>query len=211
MCGIAGFVGARSDTLLAEMVGSLFHRGPDDAGYWNDGHVFLGMRRLAIVDVETGQQPVFNEDDSVVVVFNGEIYNHVELRAELIARGHGFRTDHSDTEVLVHLYEEHGEAFSTLLNGMFAIALFDRRRSVCCWCATASASSRSTIRRRRRVGSPSGPSPRRCCCTRISVPSRITPRSTTFQPEECRRAAIGLRRDRAARAGPVAALRGRRG
>lgn len=125
MCGIAGFVGARGEALLAEMVASLIHRGPDDAGHWDDGDVFLGMRRLAIVDVETGQQPVFNEAGDVVVVFNGEIYNHAELRAGLIARGHVFRTDHSDTEVLVHLYEEHGEDFPTLLNGMFAIALWD--------------------------------------------------------------------------------------
>ena len=125
MCGIAGFVGQQDRSVLLGMVSSLTHRGPDDAGYWNDGHAFLGMRRLAIVDVDTGRQPVFNEDGSVVVVYNGEIYNHHELREELIRRGHVFRSDHSDTEVIVHLYEEHGDAFVTHLNGMFVIALWD--------------------------------------------------------------------------------------
>ena len=106
------------------------HRGPDEAGHWESGDISLGMRRLAIVDLESGQQPIFNEDHTVGVVFNGEIYNYLELQAELREQGHTFRTDHSDTEVLVHLYEQYGDAFLHKLNGMFAIAIWDipRRR-----------------------------------------------------------------------------------
>jgi asparagine synthase (glutamine-hydrolysing) len=112
------------------MTDAIVHRGPDEAGFWESGEVSLGMRRLAIVDLETGQQPIFNEDTTVGVVFNGEIYNYPELQAELKAAGHRFRTDHSDTEVLVHLYEQYGDEFLHKLNGMFAIALWDipRRR-----------------------------------------------------------------------------------
>ena len=110
------------------MTECLQHRGPDSAGYWEGEGVSLGMRRLAIIDIETGQQPVFNEDRTVAVVFNGEIYNHVELREALQRAGHRFSTDHSDTEVLVHLYEDRGLDFLNELNGMFAIALWDARR-----------------------------------------------------------------------------------
>lgn len=110
------------------MTDALVHRGPDEAGFWESGEVSLGMRRLAIVDLETGQQPIFNEDATVGVVFNGEIYNYLELQAELKAAGHRFRTDHSDTEILVHLYEQYGDEFLHKLNGMFAIALWDIRR-----------------------------------------------------------------------------------
>lgn len=127
MCGIAGFVGSHHPGLLARMVASIEHRGPDSAGHWETPEVALGMRRLAIVDPATGQQPVFNEDRSLVCVFNGEIYNHVELRAQLIAQGHVFRTHHSDTETLVHLYEQYGLDFPKHLNGMFAIAIWDTR------------------------------------------------------------------------------------
>jgi asparagine synthase (glutamine-hydrolysing) len=101
------------------------HRGPDEAGHWESGDISLGIRRLAIVDLETGQQPIFNEDYTIGVVFNGEIYNYPELQAELRAQGHSFRTDHSDTEVLVHLYEQNGDEFLHKLNGMFAIAIWD--------------------------------------------------------------------------------------
>ncbi len=110
------------------MTGTLKHRGPDSDGFWEGKGASLGMRRLAIIDVATGEQPVFNEDRSIAVVFNGEIYNYVELRAELLRAGHQFSTDHSDTEVIVHLYEEHGLDFLHYLNGMFAIALWDQRR-----------------------------------------------------------------------------------
>src|SRR3974390_751509 len=101
MCGITGFTGPVNRRVLETMTESLRHRGPDDVGYWEGPDVSFGMRRLAIIDVATGQQPVFNEDRTVAVVFNGEIYNHVELREVLRHAGHHFSTDHSDTEVLV--------------------------------------------------------------------------------------------------------------
>lgn len=128
MCGIAGFTGAPDRTVLARMTEALRHRGPDSCGHWVDSDVSLGARRLAVVDLETGQQPVFNEDRTVSLVFNGEIYNHPELRSQLLLAGHVFRTDHSDSEVIAHLYEEFGLDFPHHLNGMFAIALWDSRR-----------------------------------------------------------------------------------
>src|SRR4051812_46980463 len=109
------------------MVDALAHRGPDGRGVRVDGPVALGNRRLAIIDVAHGEQPVANEDGSVLVVQNGEIYNHAQLRAELESRGHRFAT-RCDTEVLVHAYEEHGDAFLERLRGMFALAVWDRRR-----------------------------------------------------------------------------------
>lgn len=128
MCGICGFIGPGGCQRLAPMVDTLIHRGPDEDGLWANEGIALGMRRLSIIDIATGHQPMFNEDDSIAVVFNGEIYNYFELRKHLVAAGHRFRTDHSDTEVLVHLYEEYGDAFLERLNGMFAIALWDRPR-----------------------------------------------------------------------------------
>lgn len=128
MCGICGFVGPGGRERLEPMVQTLIHRGPDEDGLWAENGVALGMRRLSIIDVATGHQPMFNEDNSISVVFNGEIYNYLELRAELVAAGHKFRTDHSDTEVIVHLYEQYGDAFLERLNGMFAIALWDAPR-----------------------------------------------------------------------------------
>jgi asparagine synthase (glutamine-hydrolysing) len=128
MCGIAGFTGRSNRTALEAMTESLRHRGPDSAGYWEGDGVSLGMRRLAIIDIATGEQPVFNEDRTVAAVFNGEIYNYIELREELRQAGHRLYTDHSDTEVIVHLYEQYGLDFLHKLNGMFAIALWDVRR-----------------------------------------------------------------------------------
>lgn len=127
MCGICGFTGTPDRDVLERMANAIVHRGPDESGYWESGGLSLGMRRLSIVDVNTGQQPVFNEDGSVCVVFNGEIYNHPELRKELLKKGHQFRSHHSDTEVLVHAYEEYGDDFLHKLNGMFAIALWDAK------------------------------------------------------------------------------------
>jgi asparagine synthase (glutamine-hydrolysing) len=130
MCGIAGKVTTRGPidpALLTRMCEVIEHRGPDSRGAYLDEGVGLGIQRLAIIDLDTGDQPIFNEDRSVVVVQNGEIYNYRELREELVQRGHHFST-HSDTEVIVHLYEEHGDDFVTHLRGMFAIALWDTRR-----------------------------------------------------------------------------------
>jgi len=126
MCGIAGFHNFRDDTLLRAMTERLRHRGPDSDGFFTAETVGLGMRRLAVIDVDGGAQPVFNEDRSVVAVFNGEIYNHRELRQNLEVRGHRFASK-TDTEVLVHLYEEKGPDLVSELNGMFAFALWDAK------------------------------------------------------------------------------------
>ncbi|HEX7009523.1 MAG TPA: asparagine synthase (glutamine-hydrolyzing) [Phycisphaeraceae bacterium] len=132
MCGIAG-IAALSDRVqptaqqLQAMCDAMRHRGPDDCGADIADRVALGMRRLSIIDLATGHQPIFNEDRTVRVVFNGEIYNYRQLRQELETRGHRFATA-SDTEVIVHLWEEHGHDFASRLNGMFAIALHDARR-----------------------------------------------------------------------------------
>jgi asparagine synthase (glutamine-hydrolysing) len=130
MCGICGFVGEGSRSDLSRMTAAMMHRGPDGEGAFvdNTGAVFLGHRRLAIVDISGGEQPMWNEDRKVGVVFNGEIYNHAELRDELTRRGHCFASDHSDTEVLVHGYEEWGEGLPLRINGMFAFAILDQRR-----------------------------------------------------------------------------------
>ena len=125
MCGIAGCYGFGSIALLQSMTDAIAHRGPDGQYHFQDRPVLLGNRRLAILDVEGGQQPVTNESSSVVAVYNGEIYNFRELREELIAKGHKI-TSNCDTEVIPHLYEEHGIAFAERLNGIFAIALWDR-------------------------------------------------------------------------------------
>ena len=129
MCGIAGKLTFKSGEkvspeLLESMCNSIAHRGPDDAGYYINGAIGLGHRRLSIIDLDSGHQPISNEDGTIWVVFNGEIYNYIELRDGLIARGHQFRTS-TDTEDIVHLYEEHGPEFVTVLRGMFAIALWD--------------------------------------------------------------------------------------
>ena len=131
MCGIAGVFNLATERpvdlqLLKRMVSSLRHRGPDEFGIYRASDVGLGSARLSILDLKGGLQPIHNEDRSIWTVFNGEIFNYAELRAELISQGHSFYTL-SDTEVIVHLYEEHGAAFLEKLNGQFAIAVWDLR------------------------------------------------------------------------------------
>ncbi|HSM79103.1 MAG TPA: asparagine synthase (glutamine-hydrolyzing), partial [Bryobacteraceae bacterium] len=129
MCGIAGYFlpeGCAGVSTVKPMCDLIRHRGPDDEGFHIDGGCALGMRRLSIIDLSTGRQPISNEDGSVWVVFNGEIYNYRELRDDLEAQGHVFRT-RSDTETLVHLYEQYGAAGIARLRGMFAYALWDAK------------------------------------------------------------------------------------
>ena len=126
MCGIAGYVINKelNEVVLKDMVGALYHRGPDSAGYYCNGPFCGGMRRLSINDVVHGDQPLYNEDQSVVLFYNGEIYNSPQLRKELEAKGHRFKT-RSDGEVICHLYEEYGEMTFEKLDAMFAVALWD--------------------------------------------------------------------------------------
>lgn len=129
MCGILGFVnfnGSPSKKILSSMLKITRHRGPDSEGAFVGNHIALGVNRLRIIDLTTGDQPIENEDKSLVVVFNGEIYNYLELRKKLQKLGHKFKT-HSDTEVLLHLYEEYGHQFPSHLSGMFAFALWDKK------------------------------------------------------------------------------------
>lgn len=127
MCGICGFVGFRDRDLLERMTHVQTHRGPDDWGVYLDGEVGLGVRRLSIIDLSGGHQPMANEDGTVWIAYNGEIYNHAEIAADLRDRGHTFRTQ-SDTEMVVHAYEEWGLEFVEHFNGMFALAIHDRPR-----------------------------------------------------------------------------------
>ncbi len=132
MCGIAGIVGRDREFKVApsdvhRMCDAIVHRGPDDEGALVQGHVGLGMRRLSIIDLSSGHQPIHNEDKTVWIVFNGEIYNFPELRPELERRGHRFYTN-TDTEVIVHLYEEFGDDCVKKLRGMFAFAIWDERQ-----------------------------------------------------------------------------------
>ncbi len=130
MCGICGFINEErepaSQQTLADMCATMKHRGPDEQGLWTKNRVALGMRRLKIIDLETGSQPIFNEDRSIVVVFNGEIYNFRSLRNELQKAGHTFYTQ-TDTEVIVHAYEQWGIECLQHFNGMFGLALWDSR------------------------------------------------------------------------------------
>jgi asparagine synthase (glutamine-hydrolysing) len=132
MCGIAGFVAAEglaADALdrAIRMRDVITHRGPDAAGVWRDAYAVLAHRRLSIVDLSGGQQPLANETGSVWVIFNGEIYNHADVRRELEALGHVYRTK-SDTETIVHAYEQWGDACVERFRGMFAFALWDAPR-----------------------------------------------------------------------------------
>lgn len=135
MCGITGWTtkdtayrhGPGDEEVLGSMCASISHRGPDDQGTWIGKGAALGMRRLSVIDLKTGDQPVTNESGSVIVVMNGEIYNFLEIRKELEAKGHTFKT-HSDTETLPHLYDEYGDAMVDHLDGMFAFALWDKQK-----------------------------------------------------------------------------------
>src|SRR5688572_9703178 len=131
MCGIVGYVdlnnsGRVDERIVDEMANSLVHRGPDSRGYFVEPNAAIGTRRLRIIDLETGDQPLFNEDRSLALSCNGEIFNYRELRTELENKGHSFRTK-TDVEVLVHLYEEHGVRFLNKLNGQFAFAIYNRK------------------------------------------------------------------------------------
>ena len=133
MCGIAGIIYHDAEQHVSEnelmrMVAQIAHRGPDGSGCYVKNNIGLGHARLSIIDLEGGRQPIHNEDHSVWVSFNGEIFNFVELKRELEGRGHRFYTQ-SDTEVIVHLYEEYGDAFVNHLNGQFAIALWDEQKN----------------------------------------------------------------------------------
>src|SRR5947209_10852054 len=132
MCGITGFIDIQrshdsAEQLIDHMCKIIRHRGPDEQGVWTGDGIALGMRRLAIIDLASGQQPIFNEDQSILIVFNGEIYNYRHLQKELRERGHHFRTQ-SDTEAIIHAYEEYGDDCVTHLRGMFTFALWDRKR-----------------------------------------------------------------------------------
>ncbi|HAT46625.1 MAG TPA: asparagine synthase (glutamine-hydrolyzing), partial [Ktedonobacter sp.] len=132
MCGIAGFIDTqvslnRAEQLIDTMCKVIRHRGPDDQGVWIGDGVALGMRRLSIIDLSGGNQPIFNEDRSILIVFNGEIYNYLELRKELQECGHHFTTN-CDTEAIIHAYEEYGDDCVKHLRGMFTFAIWDRKR-----------------------------------------------------------------------------------
>lgn len=130
MCGIVGFTNSidNSNEVIKKMMDRIRHRGPDAEGKYVDGDIALGHRRLSIIDISSqGDQPIFNEDGSLVIVFNGEIYNYMEIREKLIQAGHGFSTN-TDTEVLIHGYEEFGEKILNMLRGMFAFVIWDKKK-----------------------------------------------------------------------------------
>jgi asparagine synthase (glutamine-hydrolysing) len=128
VCGIYGYIGLENDDVLKKMSAAMRHRGPDAQGFWGEDKVFLGQNRLSIIDLSpSATQPLFNEDKSVVLVFNGEIYNYKELRKELLQKGHVFQSL-SDSEVLVHLYEEEGSNMLHRIRGMFAFVIYDKNK-----------------------------------------------------------------------------------
>ena len=127
MCGIAGVIDPKLDNkekVIGKMVKAIIHRGPDDDGFFVDKNVGLGMRRLSIIDLSTGRQPVTNEDGKTLIFFNGEIYNYKELREELLIKSYIFKTE-SDTEVILHMYEEYGEEMLPKLRGMFTFCIYN--------------------------------------------------------------------------------------
>lgn len=130
MCGFCGFTGQTQNNqqIISDMMQKIIHRGPDSEGIHSDEYVTLGFRRLSLIDLESGSQPMYNEDKSVVIVFNGEIYNYVELHDELVKKGHTFKTQ-SDTETLVHAYEQYGLDMFKHLRGMFAFVIYDYNKN----------------------------------------------------------------------------------
>ncbi|UCH94253.1 MAG: asparagine synthase (glutamine-hydrolyzing) [Candidatus Aminicenantes bacterium] len=132
MCGICGIFDVKrkkiiNDHIIKKMTNKLLHRGPDGIEYYSNGSIFFGFSRLSIIDLEGGMQPIFNEDGSIIMVCNGEIFNYIELRQQLIKRGHRFKT-RTDVEVIIHLYEERGREFLNQLNGQFAFAIYDFKK-----------------------------------------------------------------------------------
>lgn len=131
MCGIAGIIGEKTknkNVIIKKMTDRIAHRGPDDDGFYNDEKVGLGMRRLSIIDLKSGKQPIESKDGSLLIFFNGEIYNYKALREELIKKGYDFKTN-TDTEVILHLYEDEGEKMLTKLRGMFAFCIYDKNQN----------------------------------------------------------------------------------
>ena len=128
MCGICGFTGKpdNREEVIRKMTGVITHRGPDSDGFFSDDYISMGFRRLSIIDLQAGNQPIYNEDKTLVLTFNGEIYNYKELRSELTKSGHTFATD-SDSEVLVHGFEEWGEDMLPRLRGMFGFAIYNTK------------------------------------------------------------------------------------
>ncbi len=167
MCGISGFLSLadqRADAeIVRRMTAMLRHRGPDDEGFYVSGPVALGHRRLRIIDLETGQQPIANETGTVQVILNGEIYNFAEVRTLLLKKGHRFKT-RSDTEVIVHAYEEFGEECVAHFNGMFSFALWDEERETLFLARDRMAKNPCTIRSNP-AGSSSVPNSGRCSNT----------------------------------------------
>ena len=128
MCGFIGFVGdtQNKDTIIEKMSERIVHRGPDSFGKYTDENYAVAFRRLSIIDIDSSNQPIYNENGDLVLVFNGEIYNFASLRNDLLEKGHIFKTE-GDSEVLVHLYEEYGENMANMLRGMFGFAIFDKK------------------------------------------------------------------------------------
>ena len=128
MCGIIGALNVGDESLLHKMCENIVHRGPDEEGIFKEENIGLGIRRLSIIDIDGGKQPISNETHDIWTVFNGEIYNYKEIQSELIKKGHKFQTN-SDTETIVHAYEEYGLDFVKVLRGMFAIAIWDYKQN----------------------------------------------------------------------------------
>src|SRR4051812_22920142 len=130
MCGIAGYVSvaptAATQSIVSRMTAAIAHRGPDASGFFTDEHAFLGHRRLSIIDLNTGGQPMYNEDGSLVIIYNGEIFNHADLRPALEQAGHVY-SSRCDTETVLHAYEQHGPDCAKLFRGMFSLVIWDRR------------------------------------------------------------------------------------